>query len=166
MHGERIGIQIGKFQGLVEPLFYQRLPLAGQIAQAGQAIMRFRHNVPALARALGQTFVAQTLFLGGIALMSRSLGLEVPWYQFFIYCPLIYIISAVPIVPGGVGLVEGLYVAFFGAWASEGPILALALLVRVVPMFWVLPGAITFAAGGKAPTAEKIQAEMARDDGS
>ena len=27
-HGERIGIQIGKFQGLVEPLFYQQLPLS------------------------------------------------------------------------------------------------------------------------------------------
>ena len=27
-YGERIGIQIGKFQGLVEPLFYQQLPLS------------------------------------------------------------------------------------------------------------------------------------------
>ena len=27
-HGESIGMQIGKFQGLVEPLFYQQLPLS------------------------------------------------------------------------------------------------------------------------------------------
>ena len=50
MHGERIGIQIGKFQGLVEPLFYQRLPLSKSAKDAIRKEYRYRrYSVAKLA---------------------------------------------------------------------------------------------------------------------
>jgi len=131
--------------------FYQRLPLAGQIERAAQGIRRYRHAPRAMARAMGHTFVAHVLFIGGIALLGASLSLAIPWYQYVIYVPLIYIIAAVPIVPGGVGLAENFYVAFFAGLtvAGESSILALALLARLVPMFWALPGVIVAVTGAK-----------------
>ncbi len=133
--------------------FYQRLPLAGQIEKAAQAIGRYRHAPSAMARAMGHTLVAHLLFIGGIALLGESLGLRIAWYQYVIYVPLIYIIAAVPIVPGGLGLAENAYVAFFAGLtvAAEGPtaVASLAILARVVPMLWALPGVVVAVTGAK-----------------
>jgi len=48
-HGERIGIQIGKFQGLVEPLFYQQLPLSKSARKAIRQEHRQNYSVAKLA---------------------------------------------------------------------------------------------------------------------
>ena len=48
-HGERIGIQIGKFQGLVEPLFYQKLPLSKSARKAIRQEHRQNYSVANLA---------------------------------------------------------------------------------------------------------------------
>ena len=48
-YGERIGIQIGKFQGLVEPLFYQQLPLSKSARKAIRQEHRQNYSVAKLA---------------------------------------------------------------------------------------------------------------------
>ncbi len=136
----------------------ERLPMSSQITRVAEAVGRYRDNVPALAWAMAHTFVAQLCFIGGIAAFGFSLGLAIPWYQYVIYVPLIYIIASVPVVPGGVGLVESFYVAFFLAWATRSEILALALFARLTPMFWALPGAIVAVTGPRIPPVAELRA--------
>ncbi|NQU75792.1 MAG: flippase-like domain-containing protein [Planctomycetes bacterium] len=147
--------------------FYQRLPIARQVSRVVEVLSRYRNSMGAIFLAMGQTLVVHLLLVAGVALLGTSMRLAIPWYQYIIYVPLIYIIAAVPIVPGGVGLTESFYVTFFVSQSTQASeVLALALLARLVPMFWALPGVIVAMTGPKIPSAEVIQAEMAGQGGS
>jgi hypothetical protein len=79
-----------------------------------------------------------------------------------VYLPLIYIIGAVPITPGGVGLVENLYVEFFqGPGVNASTIVAMAMFARILPMLWGLPGLWVAIHGPKLPPSEQMQQELA-----
>ena len=107
------------------------------------------------------TFASHVCFIGAIALLGEALAISLPLWNYFVYVPLIFIIGAIPVSPGGVGVVENLYVAFFATAAvGASPILALALLARFVPIFWSLPGLVVALRGAKLPKADQMQAEL------
>jgi uncharacterized protein (TIRG00374 family) len=147
---------------------YQRLPIAHHFQAAGNAARIYRRRLGVLVRAVAVTLGAHLLFVGAVAMLGLALRLDVPGYAYFVCIPLIYIIGAVPITPGGVGLVEKLYVGFFtttavagsagGVGASE--IVALAMLARLAQAFWGLPGLVVAVTGPRRPKAEDIQAEF------
>ena len=138
-----------------------RLPMQRYIVLAGEAVSLYGRRPGALTKAVGITFVGQTVFIIGIMLSAWSLGLDIAWYQFFLYIPIIYIIASVPISPGGLGVVEFFYLAFFAVGAvSESEVLALALVARFVPMFCSLPGLVVALTGPKLPRTEQIRAEL------
>ncbi|NBB94271.1 MAG: flippase-like domain-containing protein [Planctomycetes bacterium] len=146
--------------------YYERLPIAHHIEAAGKAARIYRRRLGVLGRAVLVTLGAHAIFIGSFALIGVSLHLDVPFYQYFVYLPLIYIIGAVPITPGGLGLVEKLYVTFFvtagaagGATAME--VVTLAMLARLLPVFWGLPGLYVAVTGPKLPKAEAMEAELA-----
>jgi uncharacterized protein (TIRG00374 family) len=148
-------------RGLRLPRIISRLPLQRHIAVVGQAANLYRRRSMGLAKACGLTFVGQAFFFTAILLAGRSLSLPVPWHQYFLYVPLIYIIAAVPISPGGLGLAETFYVAFLtpaGAAASEA--LALAVVARLIPMILSLPGIVVAVRGPRLPAAEQMQVEL------
>ena len=141
---------------------YSRLPIAHHFEAAGQAAAMYRNRIGSLVKAVAITFGGHIIWIGSIGLIGMSLGLDTPWYNYFLYVPLIYIIGAVPISPGGVGLVEALYVSFLATSATVAPtqVLALALLARLIPVFWSLPGALVAIAGPALPKADAMQAEL------
>ena len=151
----------------------RRLGLGGLLAKlsirrhllvAAQAAELYRHRLSALLAALAITFVGQMCFIAAIMLAGISLGLPVSWYHYYLSVPLIYIISAVPVSPGGLGVAEAFYVTFFvpcGAGVSEA--LALALVARLIPMICSLPGLAVMLRGPSLPAAEQMQAELAAD---
>lgn len=140
---------------------YQRLAIAHHLEAAGKSIRIFRRRPGYLVWALAVTFVCHLFFLGGIALIGVALGAKVPGYLYFVYLPLIYILGALPITPGGVGWVENLYVEFFRGAASPGVIVALAMLARILPVFWGLPGLVVAITGPGLPKTEQMQQELA-----
>jgi len=155
----------GRFRRLFHlQKLYSRLPIARHISAAGEAASLYRRRLDSLVTAVVITACSQILFVGSIALVGKSLRLATPWYDYFLYVPLIYVIAAVPISPGGVGLVEKAYEAFF-VTAAIGPseILALALIARLAQMFWGLPGVVVAFTGAKVPAAGAIQAEFGLD---
>ncbi|MCK4277128.1 MAG: hypothetical protein KAX78_11470, partial [Phycisphaerae bacterium] len=63
--------------------------------------------------------------------------------------------------PGGLGVIESLYVKFFAVGAiGASQILPLALLARGIPMFWTLPGLVVAITGSKLPPAAVMEAEL------
>ena len=140
---------------------YQRLPIAHHIAAAGDAAVLYRQRIRALLRAILMTFGAHVLWVGSIALLGVSLALQIPWHSYFLYIPLIYIIGAVPLTPGGVGIIENFYLIFLtSSLVGDSQLFALAMLARLIPIFWSLPGAVVAVTGPKLPKAEVIQTEL------
>jgi len=141
---------------------YRRLPFAQHIDSAGAAAREFRRRPMILVKAVAITLGAHATWIGGIALAGRSLSLDVPWYNYFLYIPLIYIIGSVPITPGGVGLVELFYKIFFvSAAVMEHQVLALMVVARVLDILRGLPGLVVALTGAKLPKREQLQAELA-----
>jgi uncharacterized membrane protein YbhN (UPF0104 family) len=144
---------------------YRRLPIAHHIAAAGDAAKLYRQRIGFLGRAILITFGAHIAFVGFVATMGISLGLQTDWYNYFVYVPLIYIFGAIPLTPGGVGLIESFYVDFFKSpVCGASTILVLAMLARLVPILWGLPGAVVAVTGAKLPKAAAIQAELAAEE--
>ena len=139
---------------------YQHLPISRQIAAAGDAARIYGRNPGGLLKAAACSLVAHGFFVGSIALMGVSLSLTVPWHAYFVYVPLIYIVGAVPVTPGGVGVIETLFQAFLGALCGPSKVLALALLARIIPMLWGIPGAIVAISGPKLPQTDALEAEL------
>lgn len=152
------------FSGRFRKLFhlqklYGRLPIAHHIEAAGEAAIAYRRRPWRLLAALGITVVCHLLFIMSISLLGRSLSLDIAWPQYFLYVPLIYIIGAVPITPGGIGLIEKLYVMFFVA-ADPSGVLALALLARMIPVVLSMFGLWVFLSGPRPPKGAVMQAEL------
>jgi len=144
---------------------YRRLPLAHHFDVAGQALRQYRGNIPRLVEAVGITLTGHIVWIGSLILIGKSLSLDTPWYNYFLYVPLIYTIASIPLTPGGLGLVEKCFVVFFAsATVSPSEVVAMALLFRIAPMFWSLPGVVVAVTGARVPAAKAIQAELGLQD--
>jgi uncharacterized protein (TIRG00374 family) len=142
---------------------YQRLPVAHQLLAAGDAVRLYRRRLGSMTGTVVLTFAAHMGFVGFVALTGLSLSLPTAWYNYFVYVPLVYIIGSVPLTPGGVGWIENWYVKFFQtATCGASAILVLALLARLIPVLWGLPGAVVAITGSKVPAADSMQAELAQ----
>ena len=75
-------------------------------------------------------------------LVGLGLSLQIQWYLYFLYVPLIIIISAVPITPGSVGVMEELYLIYFVSASNNSKVLVLAVLVRFAILISNLPGGL------------------------
>jgi len=127
---------------------YKRLPIAEHIERAGDALARYRAHPAALAQAFLVSLLAQFLGSAFVLLLGVALGVAVPWTHYFLHVPLILIISAVPITPGGIGVMEELYLLYFVAAGNPSLVLALAVLVRATTLAGALPGGLVAAFGG------------------
>ncbi len=163
--GALIFVLSSRFRRLLHlEVFYRRLPIAHHIVAAGQAATLYARAPGKLLQAFLMTIGAQVIWIGSIYLIATSLSLPTPWYQFYLYIPLIYIISAVPLTPGGVGVLEKMYAVFFvSGTTTASMVLAMALLARLAPILCSLPGALVAVRGPRLPKAEQMQAELATD---
>jgi len=138
-----------------------RLPLQQQVKLTGEAVRLYGRRWPVVAAALGITFVGQAIFVTAILVAGLALAPQIPWYRYYIYVPLIYIIAAVPISPGGIGVTEACYVKFLAVGGvSDADAIVVAIAARVLPMLCSLPGLVVAVTGPKLPKAEQMQAEI------
>ncbi len=78
--------------------------------------------------------------------LARGLGAEIQPGYFFIYIPIINIISSIPVTIAGWGLREQLYVQFFGmAGMESAPAVSLSVAFALVLLIWSLVGGVLYA---------------------
>ena len=78
--------------------------------------------------------------------LSLALSLTIPWPQWLAIFPVITVLSAIPLTPGGLGIREALFVALLAPLGiPPAPALALSLLNYLSGTFWSLFGAALFA---------------------
>ncbi|MBI2900758.1 MAG: flippase-like domain-containing protein [Planctomycetes bacterium] len=108
-----------------------------------------KHRKGTVALCLLLSFLAQSvciLLIFGLALGLRISGVSL--VQFFVFEPIIFIATAVPVSAGGWGVQEWTYVQLFGpAGVSRNAAVALSLLYKLTLVFVTVPGGILFALG-------------------
>jgi len=120
---------------------FKKIPFTKYIHEIVDTINRLL-NINTLPKLIGLTLFAQLLSVISVMLVGLGLSLQIQWYLYFLYVPLIIIISAVPITPGGVGVMEELYLIYFVSASSNNKVLVLAILVRFTIMISNLPGGL------------------------
>ncbi|MDP6637252.1 MAG: lysylphosphatidylglycerol synthase transmembrane domain-containing protein [Phycisphaerae bacterium] len=140
--------------------FYKRLPFAKAFESFGQAARVYRRRWKTLAKVGGMMLAAPAIWVAALAILGGSINLPVPWHSYFLYIPLIYILGSVPLTPGGAGWIEYLYLVFFAGLANSSEILAFALLARLFPIAWAIPGMIVAVSGPRLPKIQTMQVEL------
>lgn len=87
---------------------------------------------------------------------SLALNQNVDLVYFFIFVPLIVLVSLLPISVGGIGVREGAFVYFFAqVGMSTAEAFTLSLLLYVLNLIVILPGGVIYAAEGLASKEEQ-----------
>jgi uncharacterized membrane protein YbhN (UPF0104 family) len=125
-----------------------RFPLIQRsLSRVGAAIGSFRGKPGALGRVLALSLLLQVNVVVSYYLMALSLGLPVPFLNYFLIIPAALLVMMAPVSINGIGLREGAFAFFFGlfgvgraeavafAWIAYGVLLIQGLLGGLVYAF-------------------------------
>lgn len=93
------GVGLGRFHDAIHRLY--------------EAVQQYWTHRRALLFALGLSLILQSLIITIFYLISQALNLSVPFHYFFLFVPLISVISMLPISVAGLGLREGSAIYLF-----------------------------------------------------
>jgi len=133
------------FRRLVEGL-----PFKKTVDELDGVFRAARDKKPLVAKAAGLSLVAQVigiLVIYGLACAMGIPGLSL--LKFFIFEPIIFIVTALPISIGGWGVQEYVYQRLFGDFGGMDPnhAIALSILYKLSLILMSIPGGLLFALG-------------------
>lgn len=131
-----------------------RLPFSAEVREGGEALRLLFSKLGPLLPVFALTLCCQACSIGAVAFLGGSLNLGVPISDYLISVPIVFILSAVPITPGGIGVLEELCQLYFAAAENPNKILVLALLIRLTILLCSLPGLVAFWSYGRPKVAE------------
>ena len=102
------------------------------------------------AAVAGLSVVSQVASILIIYGLGRSLGITAtPLWNFFVFEPIIFIVTAMPISMGGWGVQEGAYQQLFAGFGGMDPnqAIALSVLFKLSSILVSIPGGLLFALG-------------------
>ena len=107
----------------------------------------------ALALALLLTFCCQGIFILGMWLIGREIGIDVHIKYYFVFFPIAWLLGALPISIGALGIWEGTLKLLFGkvAIGFDEHLSALALCHRIIWLIGSLPGVVIHLIGAHLP---------------
>jgi glycosyltransferase 2 family protein len=116
------------------------------IKKVYEAVYYYKNYKKALFASLLLSMLLWTFMILTNVSLARGLGAEATVGYFFIYVPIINIISAIPVTIAGWGLREQMYVQFFGKIGMESSTaVSLSVSFALVLLLWSLAGGILYA---------------------
>lgn len=139
-----------------------KLPGSAVLSRIDAAVYDLRHKKGVLLGTIAITMFLQTLGAFAVYQAGQAIGMDrADFGQYLVFIPMGYLVNAVPISFGGLGLMEGALAKLFSdagaATFAQG--FMLGLLIRLMSTFWSLPGGV-FALTGTGQ-ADRKQAEEA-----
>lgn len=127
--------------------------LRTQISRFWAAVVIYLKNPLSISLAMAVTLIAQSISVLGIYTACSSLGIDAPLKVYFIFFPLSWVIGALPVSPGGLGILELGVVAMFASLpqVSNEQALTLALCQRIIFLAGSLPGLVIHLCGFHLP---------------
>lgn len=149
-----IGIVAGLLSDRLQALFFRLLHGVGLgrfhdgVHRLYEAVQQYWTHRRTLLLALGLSLILQSLVITIFYLISLALNLSVPLRYFFLFFPLICVISMLPISIAGLGLREGSAIYFFSkVGLDSASALSLSLLWFAVTALCGGLGGIAFLVG-------------------
>jgi uncharacterized protein (TIRG00374 family) len=150
-----------------------RLPFQPLVRRVDQAVFVYRHHRRAVLTAIVQSWCAHAVSIAAVYFSARALGLDPSPVYFFIFMPVIWILSSFIPSVGGLGPMETLSQEFFtaavlGLAAPEEALsvaVAMILVFRMVMFVAVLPGAVLHVLHGDV-TIRQARTVMAGMEGN
>lgn len=131
-----------------------RLPFSDEVRQGGEALRLLFGKPGPLVPVFALTFCCQACSIGAVAFLGASVNLGIPVSDYLISVPIVFILSAVPVTPGGIGVLEELCQLYFAGAGNPNKVLVLALLIRLTILLCSLPGLVAFWSYGRPKVAE------------
>jgi uncharacterized membrane protein YbhN (UPF0104 family) len=120
-----------------------------------------RRHKAMVAMSVGNSIALQLMVMISAYHMAMALHMGGGLVDYLIYVPIGFLIAAIPITPPqGFGVMEYAYVRFFAdsGLSSESQALAFALAVRLIQLFWALPGVLVPLLGAHLPSQAEREA--------
>lgn len=126
-----------------------RLPFLSALREMDGVFREAKSNRRAVALSFAISLAAQATAIVLIYGLARSLGIrEVPLAQFFLFEPILFIVTAMPISLGGWGVGEYAYSFLFGTvGVPVNQAVALSVLYKIATMVASLPGGVLIGMG-------------------
>jgi len=144
-----LSLHTGLYESSALNTFIDRLPFSRAINSARRALHRYRATGTLGLPIALYSFLGVVFWFIAVILIGMSLQVRLHWYDYFLYLPLIMIVAAVPVSPGGIGVLEELFLYFFGTMEEPSRILALVIFYRLCIILSSLPGALIFLFAGR-----------------
>lgn len=112
-----------------------------------KGIVYWNHKAAFLAAYL-LTFCCQGIFIAEMLFVSRDIGMDCPAKYYFVFFPIAWIVSSLPISVGGLGVrEETLKLMFVGVGMGGEQAIALAIFYRILLLFNSLPAMVVHLCG-------------------
>lgn len=155
-----VAVIAGLLSDGLQAVFFRLLKRAGlarfheSLHNLYEAVQRYWRHRRALLLALGLSVVLQSLGIIVFYLISRSLNFAVPLRYFFLFVPLIHVVSMAPISVAGIGVREAGSVYFFAkVGLDSASAMSLSLLWFAITALTSGLGGIVFLVGHSQPHA-------------
>ncbi len=120
--------------------------------KATQRLLRHKRLVMA---ALGATVVLQFIAISAFIMVGLGAGMDFdtkPLGDYYAVTATACIVGAIPISPQGLGTIEAVFKHFLvGTHGQLSQVLCLAMGVRILQLFWALPGVLVTMTGAYTP---------------
>jgi len=126
------------------------LPFKKTVTELDEVFRSAREKKALVAKAAGLSLAAQASGILGIYGLAQALGIPgLQVVKFFIFEPIIFIVTALPISLGGWGVQEYVYQRLFGDFGGMDPnhAIALSVLYKLTLILVSIPGGVLFAFG-------------------
>ncbi|MGE3181130.1 MAG: lysylphosphatidylglycerol synthase transmembrane domain-containing protein [Phycisphaerae bacterium] len=140
------------------PKLAEKLPAGQHILRIGRTLIALRDNKGKSLAALVITLVLQFLVMLSVYLMSQAMQMQGDFQHYFVFLPILFLVGALPLAPQGAGVMEFFAVQFFGTELgnSVSQAFALALSIRLIQLFWALPGVLVPLFGAHLPSSAEL----------
>lgn len=130
-------------------------PLSGIVAEVDKAVLYYRDVWWAVLLAIGLSLCGHGCLVASMMHFGESLGFGSRFIDYYIFCPVVMIIGALPITIQGWGLNETLFQQAFAKVGVPGEMaLALSLANRLALMIFSLGGGLCMLFGAPVPDEE------------
>lgn len=126
---------VRKFEPIYRPILglLKRFGLGKKLERLYDSVNEFKERRNSVFRALAISFVFHVILITNNFILSKSVGMEVPFHYFFVFIPISVILLFLPISIRGFGVRESLYVYFFtqvGAGSAQA--FSMSFLYQIV----------------------------------
>ncbi len=145
-----LAVYLVYFNPAARRLVGERLPFRASMGQLDGVFRSAKEKKGLMAAAAGLSLLAQGSAILIIFGLSRAMGLEgAELWTFFVFEPIIFMGTALPISLGGLGVQEFLYEKLFGTFTAMtgSEAIALSVLYKLSGILVSVPGGVLFALG-------------------